>query len=696
MTTRSRRARRNRIRKTICLESLERREVFAVSLLNPLSQPKFVNPLPNPLDPSFVFQPTGTTTTTDLSGNSITVPLYAVGIRQIQEPLGLVDPVAKTPLVTTVWGYGTDSQGATYPGRTIVAQQGQPIAVHWENQLVDASGDPRPHLLPVDPTLHWADPLLTGHMEGPYTGPVPVVTHLHGGITRSDSDGLPDAWFTPDSNDPGTQPDYTGRLYNPVYTYDNDQPAATLWYHDHALGITRLNVYAGLAGYYLLRDSYDTGLPNNPLGLPANTYIDSDGNGSLDQFVPYEIPLVIQDRMFSVDSDRPGEAQLHYPSAPEADGQPIPSHLPEFFGDHILVNGAAWPVLDVEPRAYRFRLLNGSDSRFYNLWVTPGPGNAPTGPAIVQVGTDAGLLSAPVPLDKLTLAPGERADIVINFAGFAGRTLVMRNNAKAPFPGGGTVNPNTVGQIMAFRVGTSVTVPAVFNPGQALIPVTPLTPTAPPRPLILFEGTDGYGRLKSMLGTVAGGTYNWDEPTTETPQLNSTEVWEIYNATMDAHPIHLHGVAFQVLGRQKFRADDSDKEMEDGGTGGVLSNIRTLGQPKGPAANEAGWKDTVIMYPGEVTRIIATFTRPGEYVWHCHILSHEDHEMMRPYVVTSAIAGRAAIGTGAAQVGPTFSAVCTDPVAYPLRFTTTDADEELFAAPFKQEPDRHGLVPGNR
>jgi spore coat protein A len=548
---------------------------------------------------------------------------YEIAISQFSQRLGLFDPASGDPLSTSVWGYN-----GTYPGATIAARRGVPITVRWTNELVDASGDPLPHLLPVDSTLHWADPLGTGHVHGPYTGPVPIVTHLHGGHTRSDSDGLPDAWFTPDSNDPDLVPDYTGSLYNEIYTYDNDQEAATLWYHDHALGITRLNVYAGLAGYYLLRDAWDTGVLDDP-ATPGN---ENPSNLPAEQ---YEIPIAIQDRMFT------STGQLFYPSEPEEGDEhggmlmsgevPNPTVLPEFFGDHILVNGKAWPYVNVEPRKYRLRLLNGSDSRFYNLWLQGGP-------QIVQVGTDGGLLNSPVPMNQLLLGPGERADVVVDFSAFAGRTLTLRNNARGPFPKGDTVDPQTTGRIMQFRVGTTVTTPDLPLPTQLRpAPIEQLVATAPARKLMLFEGTDQYGRLQPMLGIVDpnspnDGTLKWDDVTTETPALNSVEVWEIHNATADAHPIHLHLVQFQGQSRQKFGATITPKDLGDS-EGGVLSDVRLRGQPKPVELNERGWKDTIIMSPGEVTRVIARFDRSGEYVWHCHILSHEDHEMMRRFHV---------------------------------------------------------------
>jgi spore coat protein A len=568
------------------------------ALLDAHTQPKFVNPLPNPLAPSFAFLPDGM-----IGGQAF----YSIGIYQFEQSLGLRDPGTGQPLITTVWGYGKEAASATYPGRTLHMQRDVPASVLWDNRLIDAQGAPLPHLLPVDTTVHWAMP-----MDPPYPqSGVPVVTHVHGGHSESTSDGLPESWFTPGFAQvgPGWVKD--------VYHYDNDQEAASLWYHDHALGITRLNVYAGLAGLYILRDTWDTGAPGNPVGLPA---------------FPYEVALVIQDRMFTADG------QLFYPSEPDEDeeGAPTPSVLPEFFGDFILVNGQAWPVLDVEPREYRLRFYNGSDSRFYRLRLVRKGGAGlvaaaamGSGPVIHQIGTDDGLLDAPVALSQLTLGTGERADTVVDFAPYAGQTLILRNIAKSPFPAGEVVAPDTTGQIMAFRVTLPLdpgqpqtTLPATLRPS----PVPTLVQAGPTRQLILFESTDEFGRLLPMLGTVAGGKQAWDDPTTETPLLGDTEVWEIYNLTPDAHPIHLHLVAFQLLDRQRFKADVDPLT-------GAPSSIQLIGQSKPAPASERGWKDTVKMMPGEVTRVIAKFDRAGEYVWHCHILSHEDHDMMRRFEV---------------------------------------------------------------
>ena len=292
------------------------------TLLDPMSQTKFQNPLPIPS----VLQPTS-------PGSKD----YEVSITQFEQSLGLKGS-SGNPLMTTVWGYN-----GSYPGPTLEALKNHPVTVTWNNELVASDGSKLPHLLTVDESL----------IDYELSDGIPTVTHLHGGHTEAESDGNPQAWYTPGF-------DQTGETFvKQKHYYENDQEATTLWYHDHVMGITRLNVYAGLAGFYLLRDEWENGL-NLPSGV-------------------YEIPLVIQDRSFYSDGS------LYYPSNPDSveEGGGI---LPEMFGDFILVNGAVWPFLDVEPRKYRLRLLNGSDSRFYNLFLP--------GVKFYQIGSDGGLLNS--------------------------------------------------------------------------------------------------------------------------------------------------------------------------------------------------------------------------------------------------------------------------------------------------------------
>ncbi|WP_439881820.1 multicopper oxidase domain-containing protein [Pontibacter sp. MBLB2868] len=314
-----------------------------------------------------------------------------------------------------------------------------------------------------------------------------------------------------------------------------------------------------------------------------------------------------------------------------AENVPNPSILPEFFGNIILVNGKAWPKLDVEPRQYRFRLLNGSDSRFYNLTLTEGV-------KMWQIGSDNGLLKVPVLQKKLLIAPGERKDIVIDFSTLKGKTIIVRNDANTPYPNGDDVDAGDgASLILAFEVSKDLNKEIPLSRVNGLLTHGRIygADVNPPadmkvRKLILFEGVDEYGRLQPMLGTFEAGALDWDEEITENPDLNATEMWEVYNLTPDAHPVHLHLVQFQVLNSQKFEPVYASQEDE---AKGKVSEVKWLGPPMLPERGQQGKKDTYPVAPGEVTRLIATFDRLGRYVWHCHILSHEDHEMMRPYYV---------------------------------------------------------------
>jgi spore coat protein A, manganese oxidase len=584
----------------------------AVTLLDALAHPKFVNPLPNPLSFLNRFYPTGPSASA-----------YTLQIKEFRSKIGLVDGNRKA-LTTLLWGYGTALQPPTSPARTFSVRSGSSIQVSYENLLVDKAGVPLAHRLPIDTTLMWANP---GNLGG--QAPVPLVAHRHGGASSdTGADGLPDAWATPDANHDG-KPDFRGRLYSTPYLFNNIQEAGHLWFHDHALGVTRLNVSMGLAGNYLIRDANEDYLiSHNMLPQPA-----------------HELPLTIQDRMFDNTGKvfYPSSDTVAYPNAPAI------THLPEFFGDFILVNGVPWPICAVEPRAYRLRVLNASDSRFYDLHFLKADGRALT---FHQVGTELGMMNAPVALTNLLIAPGERADVVVSFAGLTNQTILVDNTANEPFPNGDPNNPLTTGKIMAFNVSLPLNtampqpiLPVFLRPVSGPLPV-PSIAGVPVRKLMLFEGTDPLGRLQTMLGTVnpahgnpanpAFGTFFYSDPVTETMTAGSTEVWELHNTTVDAHPIHLHLVDFRILSRQAFTGTIIDKPMGAGGNyaGAYLTNIATTGVARSAEPGEMGRKDTVITYPGEVTRILVKFARPGEYVWHCHILSHEDHEMMRRFIVT--------------------------------------------------------------
>ena len=529
---------------------------------------------------------------------------YEVGMWEIDHQFHSQLPAGR------VWAYGPTQETASYPGPTFVATRGVPIQVHYTNNL------PMTHLLDyaIDPTLHMAMP----------TAGVPTCVHLHGGEVEPGSDGGPESWFTQGFAEKGL-----GWQYE-TYTYPNDQRSCTMFYHDHALGITRLNLYAGLAGFYLLFDPV-----NDPVGLPSG---------------PYEIGLALQDRMLTTDG------QLWYPNVGDNPEHPI--WVPEFFGNVMLVNGKAWPYLEVEPRKYRFRLLNGSNARFYSLKLEHRVTGMP-GPAFHQIGSDGGLLAEPVLLNdptdihspRLVLGTGERADVVIDFSAYApGEEFILRNNARTPFPAGAPVDPQDAGQIMLFRVVPPAGPDDSVLPSQ-LASVDRISNPTVTRTLTLNELMGPFGPLGAFLNGMA-----WDGTVTELPRVGDTELWEIANLTGDAHPIHLHLVQFQLLNRQKFHVKKYQRDWDAANpvwpsmtpTTPVPVGPYLRGKPMPADANERGWKDTFRNNPGEVTRYLVRFTpqdsdhfsfdptqEPG-YVWHCHIIEHEDNEMMRPYRLLAA------------------------------------------------------------
>lgn len=506
---------------------------------------KFVDPLPIPR----VLQPKGT-------DNGATN--YEVEMLQVNQRLHKCFPE------TTVWGYD-----GSYPGPTFEVRRNELVRVKWVSNLPDT------HILPVDKSIHGAEP------PNPE---VRLVVHLHDGNTPADSDGHPEAWFTSGFAVVGP------KWVHEVYEYPNLQEATTLWYHDHALGTTRLNVYAGLAGFYILRDDNE-----DSLNLPKGKF---------------EIPLVIQDRSFNTDGS------LFYPRQPDPPqpGLPDPSVVPEFFGNTILVNGKVWPFLEVEPRKYRFRLLNGSDARFYRLRLS-------SGQPFFQIGVDGGLLEKPVQVDEILLAPAERADVILDFSGFKNQCILLSNDAPAPFPDGDLPDPNTTGLIMQFRVSLPLSEPDTSSIPSHLNTIEWLkeSEAAVIRDLTLVESTDVFGRLLLLLNGKM-----WNDSVTEKPILGTIEIWRLINLTVDAHPIHPHLIRFQILDRQPFNV------VHYKNTGKIVFT----GPAIPPDPNEKGLKDTVRANPGEVTRFIAQFGDfPGDYVWHCHILEHEDHDMMRPYEI---------------------------------------------------------------
>jgi spore coat protein A len=615
-------------------------------------------------------------------------------------------PASGTYTGTWVWGYRHGDEptnpAGTYLGPVFVASRGTPTEIKFVNNLTDAHIAWREW---TDRTLHSGFDPMPVDTAAHYQGSIPAVPHLHGGEVPPVLDGGPDAWFTADGLSHGhAYYSKAGALGNEaIYRYPNTQEAAPIWFHDHLLGGTRLNVYAGLAGAYMLTDpglSLPTGL--HPVGLQQGASGDVD----------YLIPLVIQDRMFDTNG------QLYFPNVginPEH-----PYWIPEFVGDTIVVNGKVWPFLNVEPRRYRFLIINGSNARTYELFLV-NPVTKAMGPPIWQIATDGGYLDAPVkidpnvkPLDKLVVMPGERAGIIIDFSGFAGQTLLVRNTGRTPYPKGEAPHGSTLGQIMLIRVGTTST----YTPDQSYDPAsgTALRTTPMKRLVNPAAGTLATGvtadktrqlTLNEVIGTggpleILVNNTKWSGKSSDTtnflngvrpdfsavtvggvteyyselPNEGDTEVWEIVNLTADAHPIHTHLTQFQLINRQNFNTNKYNAAYAAAFPGGAFiaaygppldyntGNTRALGgnpditpylqgPVRPPNANEAGWKDTVQMLPGQVTRFAVRYAPEDKpisssslyypfdpnagghgYVWHCHIVDHEDNEMMRPYAVT--------------------------------------------------------------
>jgi FtsP/CotA-like multicopper oxidase with cupredoxin domain len=798
--------------------------------LDPLAIPKYVTPL--------VIPPV---MNNDGTGDNN----YDIAVKQFKQqilPGGIWNTIngrSDAFTATTVWSYGPaadplpDSTALggdagvapapnsqyNYPAYTIETRNGGALPgggysknllnVKWINGLKENFGaGPNfvQHLLPVDQTLHWANPSADcvggatrtdcmGVDPNYYTGPVPMIPHVHGGHTNPNSDGYAEAWWLPDPTGsnfgcatnpaladgitsfmcngtfvnnlgPATNPSPTSGFGN--FTYNNDQPSATIWYHDHSLGMTRSNVYAGPAGFFLIRaqDGSEDGLGAGmvlPAPAPvagedlATTNLPASLGGSRNKY--REIPIVVQDRSFVTKINNwldatDDENALFYPAdraffeglgegfggintsnnageglnidtIPAATSDIAPIWNPEAFFNTMVVNGVTWPQQEVAPALYRFRLLNGCNSRFLNLalivtdpntglqttvnrtvWNDTGGGTiitqTPTDElSFFQIGTEQSLLpqvvmvetggAAPLPGDgsippanlatdtqqALLMGLAERADVIVDFRGLPDGTVVRLTNTAPDSPFGGfpdvPADPDTTGQVMQFVVnsahlGLSPTDELRAQDGTLLNPLTRATPPANlvlgqadaplgsasiQRSLALLEEesaqvcvlinavtgeitqvqgdvppcqtneAEAFAPKAAVLGTVdiQSGTPSvqlWSDPISTNPQLDATEIWDIQNFTADAHPIHLHLVKFNVIGRAGLEGGPS--------VGGDPAN-------NGRQEWENGWKDTVVSYPGESTKVVSNFDIPGLYVWHCHIVEHEDNEMMVPYCV---------------------------------------------------------------
>lgn len=637
---------------------------------------------------------------------------------------------------TRVWAYETSDTfrktvlgPANWPAVTVEAKRHMPTVMTYSNQLpsfntLNPTGPGLVQgLVSVDQTIDWADPLGTAAANGctmfpqtlplnpacmtPYVGTPPAVPHLHGGEVSSRFDGGPLAWFTPGGiTGRDFQTLYNAGLGKAVYFYQNSQEPGTLWFHDHTMGMTRTNVYSGMAAFYFLRDKW-----REPLNLPSGAY---------------EIEIALQDRQFGTDS------QLYWPDGSGADAAtsnlngtpPNPNNhpfwIPEFIGDVAIANGAPWPYLNVEPRRYRLRLLGGANARMWSLNFGAVP--------VYVIGSDDNYLDAPVTVaansvnpGRVFFAPGERVDVIVDFTNFAGQTITVANDAPVPYPMGLVPGVDQPG--MANVMQFNVTVP-LAGADTSCNPAT-----ACKRPVKMVHLTDGNGNvaagvkidkkrqliLKEYQGlggpltvfvqnTQFMGTMSPSiaalfptDGVSELPRVGSIEEWEIINLTVDAHPMHTHLAQFQVLNRQPYDTDGTLGSGIPGGylglwassfpadlaysplcTGGVFCpgwgpplpyttpnadgavggnpaiSPFLLGAPTPPDPWESGWKDTAKAYPGTVTRLLVRFsptstpvipnrsfaglnfypfdpTKGPGYVWHCHIVDHEDQDMMRPY-----------------------------------------------------------------
>jgi FtsP/CotA-like multicopper oxidase with cupredoxin domain len=575
--------------------------------LSPLAIPKFAQPLPIPR----VFAPT-----------TIGNPLhdeYTVSVQQTT--VQMLPPGFPN---TTVLAYGgqvkiPNSSSTefvrTVPGPVFENTRGVTTILHWQNQITT------PHFMPIDPTLHWANPTAMEPPVAPFTpfppgyanaqAPVPHVTHLHGLMVGSEFDGVAEQWFTASPN-PVVGPGFVST----DYIEPNEQPPTQLFYHDHTMGMTRIGVYSGLVGAgYFIRD------PANPLDQPSSPLPKGE----------FEIPLVIFDRAFYTD----GELRF-----PRVSTNPGNAYWQAGDGaDVVLVNGAVWPNLDVQPRQYRFRVLAAGNGRTFNVTLD----NAGTPVPFTIIGSDGGYLPAPQVVQNVILSMTERADILVDFSGFSAGTQITMLNAGA--------DPNTVGTIMRFTVGAGTPVPPPSLP--AFPARAALVPDAPLRIKTFHNIVDANGNAQRSTDGL-----DFSVPATEYPLVGSTEQWDLLNIGGGSHQVHLHLIEFQVVSRQNINTAAYLQQWQ------LMNGQRPVTRPivvdptpylTGPVIPalpyETGWKDTVRAAGNQLTRIIARWapqeaatgavtpgqnlfpidptTGPG-YVWHCHILGHEDNDMMRP------------------------------------------------------------------
>jgi FtsP/CotA-like multicopper oxidase with cupredoxin domain len=530
--------------------------------------------------------------------------------------------------LTTVWAYE-----GQFPGPTIEVRSGKKLRVAWSNDVegtIPLIGVTSPIAQANVPGYRDPDgSLRDGHklIDGVTDLPAWTVVHLHGAMTNAGNDG----WAH----------NAVLRGNAQLTEYPNGQQSTTLWYHDHAMAVTRFNVHAGLTGMYLIRDEEEEGL-----GLP-----DRD----------HEVPLIITDR--NLDTDPATGAltgQLLFKPAEVAPGVVIP-----FTGPFNLVNGVIWPHLDVDARWYRFRVLNAANSRFYTLNLIDEAG-ATHNDAMRIIGTDGGLLPAPAPIPGagLTVAPAERVDVLIDFSRFQGQHLRLANFG---VPAGGPVERD----LMEFRVENrdrhdsfelpaelsqsyvrlehGTTVPddhdhvfvALVPPGSAgeahpqmwelaEVPDEEVPAEFPARGVIqVTDPSNGKVRTFRMVASL------FDDTTTFFIDHGRWAVWNLIHLGGPTHPIHIHMSQFQLLTRRAYPLTGGNVTGFDVAVGGTTAPLPApAGTPRPIEKYEEGWKDVFQVQAGEWATVAGHFAgATGEFMYHCHILDHEDEGMMRPFVV---------------------------------------------------------------
>ncbi|KAH7293728.1 hypothetical protein KP509_28G039300 [Ceratopteris richardii] len=485
-----------------------------------------------------------------------------------------------------VFAFGLTAAKATVPGPSIVAIREVKTYVRWENHLPDE------HIFEIDRTLDLANS----------TKGIPTVVHLHGSVSEPSSDGNARSWFTRGFHVRGE------KWMREHYVYHNSRTTSNMWYHDHALGYTRINILAGLFGAYKVINPE----LERSLGLPEKRF---------------DIQLVVMDRSFT----RTGQIFIN---STGNNPKLHPEWQPEYFGNVIIVNGKAWPYMNVQKRKYRFRIINASNARFFRFALDDGSN-------FIQIGSDSFYLQAPLHLKSILVAPSEIIDIVIDFSRAKKRTLILTNDAAYPFPDGDLPGERD-GKLLKFlikdkKVNDRSRVPALLQPVKKLSEQHATVS----RNIVLFEFDSPTGEPTKLLINFV----SFSAPVTELPRHGTTELWHIINLTPDNHPFHIHLVGFQVLYQRKLLNVDELSACTIKYKGVDACGIENYvdGEAIPPPSNEAGWKNVFKMQPFYVTSILVHFAmidsglfpfdptdEPG-YAYHCHILDHEDNMMMRPY-----------------------------------------------------------------